>query len=510
MNEAKQYHDPARTHIFIACMSVAIDGRLFIGLWRRFPSAIKNGYSPILKYPEVVAVSWRYRIIGLAMLPLVVAILAVTALTAWQAERLVRSSIDTFEEEMLKSKEEELANLTSIAMSAIQQTYADAAANDEEARNRVASILKSLDYGKDGYFFVYDYDGNSIVHPRQNELPGRNWLDLIDPDGKKVIANLIATAKAGGGFFQYKWERPATGRVGDKLSYVVGLEKWRWMVGTGVYLDNVFAQTATAKAELRQRIVGTFSIVTLVAIPATVLVFSACMLIMARERRVADDKLQQLTRRVIDAQEEERGRLARELHDGISQNLVAVRYACDLAARKARSGAADADTAIDAGIETLNGAIKEIRRLSHELRPRVLDDLGLAAALTALCNNFAERTGIDTSLDAAAFADDLKPEASTALYRIVQEALTNIERHSGAGEARIRIWSAGGRAKMTITDNGRGFDGGAEKGGLGLRNMQERMAHLGGILLIKSGSDGTQLTAMLPKTASAKQKAPAA
>ncbi|OHV81838.1 cache domain-containing protein [Ensifer sp. LCM 4579] len=445
----------------------------------------------------------RHQIVALAIVPLIVAILTVTAFITWQSTTLVQSSIDTFEKNMLKAKENELLNLTNLALSAINEVYGKAGPDDEAAKEKVKAILKSLDYGRDGYFFVYDYDGNNLVHPRQDFRPGRNWLGLVDPDGDRVIANLIAKAKEGGGLHQYKWEKPSSGKLADKLSFAAGLDKWNWMIGTGVYLDDVFAQTAAAKADLRENIRTTFLVVTLIAVPAVLLVFATCMLVTLRERRMADGKLKQLTQRIIDTQEEERARLARELHDGISQNLVGVRYAIDLASRQVKNRSEDASRAIDVGVEALNGAIKEVRRLSHELRPRVLDDLGLTPALKALSENFTERTGIEVDMEAS-WRDMLRPEASTALYRIAQEALNNIERHSGASRVEIRLWSEKERARMTIADNGNGFveedvkDG---RGGLGLRNMQERMAHFGGLLLVKSGPEGTRLTAMLPKSA---------
>ena len=449
----------------------------------------------------------RHQIVALAIVPLVIAILTITAFITWQAASLAQSSIDTFERNMLKAKETELLNLTNLARSAIEEVYASADANDEAAKDRVRSILTSLDYGKDGYFFVYDYDGNNVVHPRQTFRPGHNWLDLTDPDGNQVIANLIRKAKEGGGLYQYKWEKPSSGTMADKLSFAMGLDKWQWMLGTGVYLDDVFAQTAAAKADLREKIGHTFLVVAFIAVPAVMVVFATCMLVTLRERRMADGKLKALTQRIIDTQEEERARLARELHDGISQNLVGVRYAIDLAGRKVRNHTADASGAIDKGVEALNGAIKEVRRLSHDLRPPALDDLGLTAALTALSNHFSERTGIRTVLAADAGKDRLKPEASTALYRVAQEALNNIERHSGAREVQIKLWSARGRMRMTVADNGNGFEenaGGARdghQGGLGLRNMQERMAHFGGLLMVKSSPDGTVLTAMMPLSA---------
>ncbi|OLP55179.1 histidine kinase [Rhizobium rhizosphaerae] len=451
----------------------------------------------------------RQQIIALAIVPLVLAIVSVTSFITWQSVELAGTSVATFERNMLSSKETEIVNLTSLANSAIRPIYEAAGPDDEAAKRRVIEIVRGLDYGRDGYFFIYDYAGNSLVHPRQEFLPGHNWLDLQDPDGNRVIANLIARAKDGGGFHRYKWNRPSTGEVADKVSFVVALDKWGWILGTGVYLDEIYAQTEAAKSDIRERIRWTFLIVALVAIPATLLVFSTCMMITLRERRLADARLKQLTQRVIDTQEEERARLARELHDGISQSLLGVRYRMDLAGRKVAAGAPEAEQAIRQGVETLNAAIKDVRRLSHDLRPRLLDDLGIVAALRSLLAHFEERTGIQTVLTVEGFEDELKSEPSTALYRIAQEALTNVERHAGASRVDITLWSARGRARMRITDNGHGFVQGGPVGtsGLGLRNMQERMAHFRGVLVIRSDETGTVMTAMMPKSANRERQA---
>ncbi|MCZ7471017.1 cache domain-containing protein [Agrobacterium sp. O3.4] len=446
--------------------------------------------------------NFRQQIIALSILPLVLAVLAISAFITWQSRTLAESSISTFERNMLKAKESEIVHLTYVAMSAVRGIMAQSGLSDDEKQKRAIELIKSLDYGEDGYFFVYDYAGNSIVHPRQNEFPGRNWLDLIDADGKKVIASLIDTAKAGGGFVQYKWERPATDQVGDKLSYVAKLDDWRWILGTGIYLDEIHVQTKTAQLDFRNTIGWTFKVVALVTVPAVLLVFATGMVLTVSERRLADRKLRQLTQRVIDTQEQERTRLARDLHDGISQSLVGVRYAMNLAERMVKAGDNDVLGAIEGGIKTLNDAIRDVRQLSHALRPPLLDDLGLIAALRALCEGFRVRTGLQATLDASFFADGLKAEASTALYRIAQEALTNVERHAGATTVFIRLRSERGRSRMTIGDNGTGFNSESNTSpGLGLRNMQERVAHFHGILLIKSDDKGTVLTILMPRSA---------
>lgn len=452
----------------------------------------------------------RQKILALALLPLILAIIAITALVTQQSTQLARASIATFEQNLLKAKEQELLNLTNMAISAFAEIYDAAGPDDEEAKQQVRTILSSLDYGPDGYFFAYDYDGVNIVHPRQNFRIDQNWIDLVDPDGNRVIYNLIERAKEGGGMHQYKWEKPSVGSIADKLSFAVGLDKWGWMLGTGVYLDDVFAQTAAAEADLRSHINTTFIIVTAITLPSVIFVFLAGLYITMRERKLADARLKELTQRIIDTQEEERARIARELHDGISQSMVAVRYMLDLAASKVRIGAPDALDVIERGANGINVAIKEVRRISHNLRPGLLDDLGLSAALEALTDSFAERTGITVKLKAVAFKNLILPEARTALYRVAQEALTNIERHASATDVRIAITSSSGGVQLLIEDNGQGFAKTGKRrfdAGLGLRNMQERMEHFGGSLDVRTSSKGTTLKANLPKSIFVSRKA---
>lgn len=444
----------------------------------------------------------RQKILALATVPLVLSILAITALVTSQSRDLAQSAIHTFSDNMVRAKQQELLNYVGLARSAIADIYDTAAPDDLAAQEKVKAILSGLDWGPDGYFFVYDYDGNNIVHPRQPWRNGKNWIGLTDPDGNKVIADLIEQAKKGGGFTTYKWEKPSSGEVADKLSYALGLDKWRWMLGTGVYIDDVSAQAALANADLKASVNRTFLLVSAITVPAVLAVFLTGIFLTFRERRLADSKLNELAQRVIDTQEEERARIARELHDGISQNMVGVRYVLDLAQRKVQQGAPDALQAIERGADGLNTAIKEVRRISHDLRPGLLDDLGLTAALEALTHNFTERTGVPVRLKSVAFKNLLPADAKTALYRVAQEALTNIERHADANHVDILISSNRSGLQMIVRDDGIGFDPQPKKGkgGLGLRNMEERMAHFGGQLHVTSSPRGTTLIARLPKS----------
>ncbi len=449
--------------------------------------------------------SFKQQILALAILPLIIAILTITALATSQSSDLAKSGIKTFEQNMLEAKRQEIVNYIRLALSSIEQIYENASEDDIEAQQKVKAILTQLAYEDDGYFFVYDYDGNNIVHPKQPFRIGKNWIDLEDPDGDRVIENLIKVAKNGGGFHPYKWEKPSSMEIADKLSYAVGLEKWNWMLGTGLYIDDILAQTAVANSELKASIDKTFLLVALITVPVIIAVFFTGILLNLRERKMADKKLKELTQRIIDTQEEERTRIARELHDGISQNLVGVRYVLDLAKHRVKSGSNQAFSTIEKGAINLQNAIKEVRRISHDLRPSILDDLGLSAALKSLTENFTEHTGIKVNLSTVVFKNLLPVEAKTALYRVAQEALSNIERHSQATEISLNLTSRRNGVAMMISDNGKGFPDSNKQGkfitkGLGIRNMQERMEYFGGSLTIKSDRTGTSLIAKIPRS----------
>ncbi|MEZ5102699.1 MAG: GAF domain-containing protein [Thermoleophilia bacterium] len=207
--------------------------------------------------------------------------------------------------------------------------------------------------------------------------------------------------------------------------------------------------------------------------------------------RVAQDAL----RRVVTAQELERRRLARELHDETGQALTSIllglRTVEEAPGEEARHDAFE--RLRDLIVQTLHG----VRRLAVELRPRALDDFGLVPALERLTSSFAEQTGIQVEFEPQLGAERLPGEVETALYRLVQEALTNVVKHAGAGSVSILLTEAHGTVKAVIEDDGRGFAvGRSDDSGIGLVGMRERMALLGGTLAVESlPGQGTTLVA---------------
>lgn len=281
------------------------------------------------------------------------------------------------------------------------------------------------------------------------------------------------------------------------ISYVFGLQDWRWAIGTGVFLDDVLNSVAATRAQVEDRVRRTFLYIFAIALSAILLVFLSGLTITIRERRLADAKLKQLTQRIFDTQEEERGRVARELHDGISQMLVGARYALELARRRLTTGAPTAPESVDKSLDMLGQTIQEVRRISRDLRPGLLDDLGLGPALQQLTEEFQKRTGIEAEIETVVFRNRLDEEAKIALYRVAQEALTNIERHADASRVTVKLAGHRTGATLQVADDGRGIENDNSRG-LGLRNMAERMEQLDGYLTITNLSPGTAIKATVP------------
>ena len=215
-------------------------------------------------------------------------------------------------------------------------------------------------------------------------------------------------------------------------------------------------------------------------------------------QRVARDTV----RRVVEAQELERRRLARELHDETGQALTSIL----LGLRAIRAAQTD-EEAVSAESELRNlvvQALQDVRSLAVELRPSALDDFGLVPALERLARTFEERSGIRTAVEASLADERLPAEVETVLYRLVQEALTNVVKHAGATSVSVVLARREGGVSAVVEDDGRGFDAEEVRSdALGLVGMRERLALLGGTLAVESTpSSGTALLAFVPLPAS--------
>jgi signal transduction histidine kinase len=231
--------------------------------------------------------------------------------------------------------------------------------------------------------------------------------------------------------------------------------------------------------------------------------------------REAAARLEDLSRRLIRAEESERRRIAGELHDEIGQSLTALKLNLKAVIRSPRAPASA--LRLTESVDLVDRTIGQIRDLSLDLRPSLLDDLGLVPALRSKVGSLARWSGIEMSFAGASEIGRQDPEVETACYRIAQEALTNVARHSGARKVRVELEVSGLDLRLTIHEDGAGFDVEAAmakaKSGvsLGLLGMRERALLVGGRLEITSEPGrGTEVRATFPLgTASARTGASA-
>ncbi|HEV8539109.1 MAG TPA: histidine kinase [Bacteroidota bacterium] len=228
-----------------------------------------------------------------------------------------------------------------------------------------------------------------------------------------------------------------------------------------------------------------------------------------KESKRAEELLRQIPKRIIEAQEQERARVARELHDGVNQMLASIKYRLHSAKTKNSTPEPVLTESLEHLLVDLERTMEEVKRLSHNLHPKALDDLGFQAAVRSLCDEFTDRTRIPVEYRVGHLPRELNHDEEVAVFRIIQESLRNIERHAHASEVTIAMARNGeenAKLKVLISDNGRGFDSASagvnpsqRLGGLGITTMAERATIMGGRLDIQSkAGEGTIVTLHLP------------
>jgi PAS domain S-box-containing protein len=218
------------------------------------------------------------------------------------------------------------------------------------------------------------------------------------------------------------------------------------------------------------------------------------------DRKLAEAALADVSRKLIEAQEEERKRIARELHDDIGQRLAMLTIELELL-RQDPPGMADIRTHLGKLQEQASEITSDVQTLSHELHSTKLDYLGPIAAMRSLCQDLGHQSKMQIGFESHDFPGSLAPGISLCLYRVLQEALRNSARHSGSKQAEVRLWGTANEVHLTVSDLGAGFDIRAPKSGpgLGLVSMEERLKLLKGTLSIDSQPNrGTTIHARVP------------
>ncbi|MFN3133889.1 cache domain-containing protein [Roseibium sp.] len=443
--------------------------------------------------------TFKTKLLLITILPLIAVSLLIGGVSYYQSSALIDAETRSVETRILAAKRQEIRNYVSLALTSIEQIYENEPDGRQAAQAEVKEILKNLTFDYDGYFFVYTLDGTNVVHPKLPQLVGNNWWNLQDKTGDFVIQNLIKAAQQGGGFHQYVWHKPSTGTVEEKLGYAILLDKWGWMLGTGLYTDDIAKEIAAIRADFARSIRQTLFVIFLITLAAIIIVGTLIAAVRFSEQRFADTRLKALTNRILEVQEQERKRVSTELHDSISQLLVSVRYGLELIHSEANQNA-DLQAQAAKCLSIIDGTIAEVRRISRDLRPSVLDDMGLAAALGSLGKEFQAQSGITVNVEAERCHARLSEGAKTSLYRVVQECMTNVARHAEAGEVNISLTVGARTLKLRVEDDGIGLPYPLPKtGGLGFRNMRERIETYGGKLSMSRGKfGGTQIDVEMP------------
>jgi two-component system, NarL family, sensor kinase len=216
-----------------------------------------------------------------------------------------------------------------------------------------------------------------------------------------------------------------------------------------------------------------------------------------------EQRFRGVSQRILRLQEAERGRLSRELHDSVGQSLTALKMQVELLARQAEKEQSGLAEPLGQLVTVAEAALQEVRQVSHMLRPQMLDDLGLVPTLQWLGRTWGKRMGLDVRVTYDGPEERVHADLETLVYRVVQEALTNAAKHSGAQAVDVELRRGPKRVTVEVRDAGRGFAGAsdapADTRGFGIRGLRDRVQLFGGVLVVDSAEGrGTVVRAEVP------------
>jgi two-component system NarL family sensor kinase len=372
----------------------------------------------------------------LALLPTLLVSLAISGFAVYQTQNSGQLNNAAVRDQMLTLRKNELHAYTQLAESAITDFYANATLPREDAQRAAKNTLRKLSYGNSGYFFVNDYEGGTLVHAAKPALEGRNLWDLKSKDGKFLIRDIDKAAKDGTGFTEYMWSKPGVADPVDKITYVKTLDKWNWILGTGLYIDDINAVHNKLNNQLDANLsqsIWVFLGLSGIALLGAGLLFGKLTL---KEGGSADHKLKALSDQVNRAQEHERQAIAEEIDDGVQEHLVGLKEQMpDLLAAKGVG-----KDVVDMLDQEMAKAIKAIQQISHTLNPKSLEEYGLIYGLDILAKQYNDRGRIPVKFSQQGIAVGRLPaDAEWELYRVIQDVLRYVEQSENIGEGKINL-----------------------------------------------------------------------
>lgn len=443
----------------------------------------------------------RHKIIWFALTPLVLALSAIALTVYYRADLLEQQQRESIERAYRDSKDAELKNYSTLAEQSIAHLYGSGR-TDTATLEEAKTILQSLNYGPDGYFFLFDLQGTFLMHPRQPELVGQNLWHLRDTNGDPSIQKLISRALEGGGLVDYMWQKPTNNSdvPVPKRAYVLVLKNWGWVLGTGVYLDDIDVALAELDKQASRNILDTMLWIIVISSLSVIAIISGLMWSI-RGRSVVDAQLSALTQRIIKTQEDERSRIANALHDSIKPMLVATKMKIEVGIHRLNElshQSIASPISFRQATEIVDDTLLEINHIIHDIRPYNLESLGLESALR-LCAHHFDSNALPVEFNKSGETEGLAKSAEEALFRVAHEAIANAINHASAKQVSMRLEGDSYCVTLTIHDNGHGFKvnhvNADPNRGLGLRNMKERIEAEGGKFFLTSSPSGTTIIA---------------
>jgi methyl-accepting chemotaxis protein len=365
--------------------------------------------------------SIKQRILLLSIAPITVAVLVVMFLVNIQLKELGEEQVQNTKSTMMEDKRATLKNYVDISLSAVSSLVEQASGiNDEQIKNVVAGYLRNIVFeeSKDGYIFIYKYDGINIAHKEKPELEGKNLYNLKDPNGVLVIKELIDKAQDGGGYVEYMWHKPSKDMEVTKLGYAKSIDKFQWMVGSGFYIDDIEDEIASIRLKVNASINKAMLLIGTVGASLIALVIFISLYISAKITRplcdtaLALDDISQgegdLTRRLKIYAEDEVGQVSKGFNlfvDKMQQSVLEV-----------KNGITDLSSSshqMETVVISTNGNVENQRQETIQAATAVHE---MAAATQEIATNAA---------NAATSAQEADTEAMTG-QRIVEETIAAI------------------------------------------------------------------------------------
>ncbi|QTP58787.1 HAMP domain-containing protein [Billgrantia antri] len=338
-----------------------------------------NGFASLKR---LLALNLQNKILLLVLVPLIVSSSCLLVLEGLERIEANRWQLTQQRELLLESRRHGIENLVAMA-STLVESVAGNAGDPDAARQTALELLRDLRFEKDNYVFVFDYEGTMLVQPAVPEQEGRNMLGAVDPGGKPLIRDMIDIARGGGGAYEYEWRNPASGEVEPKYSHVMAFPEWNWVVGAGVYANDVDAAMVGIEATAREQLVKTLVRLWLIASAINLIITCFAIWITRRTvrqiRRTASDMHEiaqgvaegrgDLTRRLSVTSKDEIGELARQFNGFLERIQATLRevkesadgvYAASLSIARSSDDLASRTDQAAASLQQTSSAMEEI------------------------------------------------------------------------------------------------------------------------------------------------------